>query len=64
MNYFELFTKSGLSYTDVAHELGCCELTARKKINGDTRITRAEEIVLNNLFKGDDEKCMTSRHNR
>ena len=64
MNYLELFTKSNLTYTDVAHELGCCELTARKKIHGDTRITRAEEIVLNNLFKGDDETCTTLRHNR
>lgn len=64
MDYLKLFNESGLSYTDVAHELGCCELSARKKINGDTRITRAEEIVLNNLFKGDDEKCTISRRNR
>ena len=64
MNYLELFNKSDLTYTDVAHALGCCELTARKKINGNTRITRAEETVLNNLFKGDDEKCMISKRNR
>ena len=64
MNYLELFTKSGLSYTDIAHELGCCELTARNKLNGKTKITRAEEIVLNNLFKGDEEACTISRHNR
>jgi predicted transcriptional regulator len=64
MSYLESFNKSGLTYTDVAHTLGCCELTARKKINGDTRVTRAEEIVLNDLFKGDDKKCTISRRNR
>ena len=64
MNYLELFSKSKLTYSDVAHTLGCCELTARKKINGDTRITRAEEMVLNNLFKGDEETCTISRRNR
>ena len=30
--YKERFDESDLTYTDVAHELGCCELTARKKI--------------------------------
>jgi len=64
MNIKEQFDKSSLTYTDIAHELGCCELTARKKINGNTRITKAEQIVLNNLFKGDDEACMISRRKR
>lgn len=64
MDYFSLFKKSGLTYTDVAHELGCCELTARKKINGNTKITKAEETVLNDLFKGDEKACTISRRNR
>lgn len=64
MNIKEQFNKSGLTYADVAHELGCCELTARNKINGNTRITKAEQIVLNNLFKGDNETCTISRRNR
>ena len=64
MNYLKLFNESRLTYSDVAHELGCCELTARKKINGNTRITKAEQTVLDNLFKGENEECMISRHNR
>lgn len=64
MNIKELFERSGLTYTDIAHELGCCELTARRKINGDTRVTKAEQMVLDNLFKGDDKTCTISRHNR
>lgn len=63
MNYSELFNKSDLTYTDIAHELGCCELTARNKINGKTKITKAEQTVLDNLFGGKNE-CMISRHNR
>lgn len=63
MNYLELFNESDLTYTDIAHELGCCELTARNKINGKTKITRAEQTVLDNLFGGKNE-CMISRHNR
>ena len=64
MDYFNLFKKSGLTYTDIAHELGCCELSARKKINGSTKITKAEQTVLDNLFKGDKETCTISRRNR
>ena len=62
--YKEKFKRSKLTYSDVAHELGCCELTARKKINGDTKITKAEKAVLDNLFTGEDEECMISRRNR
>lgn len=64
MNYLEAFNKSNLSYSDIAHELGCCELSARKKISGATRITKAEKLVLDNLLKGDNELCTISRHNR
>lgn len=63
--YQEKFKTSGLSYADIAHELGCCELSARNKINGHTKITKAEKIVLDTLFgKGENEQCMISRHNR
>ena len=61
--YKEKFKRSGLTYSDVAHELGCCELTARNKINGKTKITKAEQTVLNNLFGGNNE-CMISKRNR
>ena len=64
MDYLKSFNGSKLTYSDVAHELGCCELTARKKINGNTRITKAEQTVLDNLFKGENKECMISRHNR
>ena len=64
MSIKEQFDKSGLTYADIAHELGCCELTARNKINGNTRITKAEQMVLNNLFKGDDKSCTISRRKR
>lgn len=64
MDYLKKFNKSGLSYADIACELGCCEMTARNKINGKTRITKAEQLVLDNLFEGDNETCTTSRHNR
>ena len=63
MNYLESFNKSDLTYTDIAHELGCCELTARNKINGKTKITKAEKLVLDNLFGGKNE-CSILRHNR
>ena len=62
--YKEEFKNSGLTYSDVAHEIGCCELTARKKINGQTKVTKAEQTVLDHLFKGEDETCTILRHNR
>jgi predicted transcriptional regulator len=62
--YKKMFKQSGLTYTDIAHELGCCELTARKKINGQTKVTKAEQVVLDHLFEGENETCMTSRHSR
>ena len=64
MELKEQFKKSGLTYADVAHELGCCELTARNKINGNSRITKAEQTVFDNLFKGDDKSCTISRRSR
>ena len=63
-NYLDMFTNSDLTYIDIAHELGCCELTARKKINGSTRITKAEMTVLDNLFKGENKECTISKHSR
>lgn len=63
MTYAEKFTKSDLTYTDVAHELGVCELSARNKINGKARITRAEEKVLDQLFGEVGEECSTESHN-
>ena len=65
MNYKELFIKSGLTYVDVAHELGCTELTARNKINGKTRITKTEAYFLDRLFNvnGGKKVCMTQKHN-
>lgn len=57
--YKQQFEQSGLTYTDVAHELGCCELTARKKINGLTKVTKAEQVVLNTLFKGENEHAQS-----
>lgn len=62
MTYAEKFNNSNLTYTDVAHALGVCELSARNKINGKARITRAEKVVLNQLF-GEEEECSTLTHN-
>lgn len=62
-NYLELFNKSNLSYVDIAYQLGCCELTARKKINGTTKVTKAEEVILNQLLKGENESCIISNVN-
>ena len=62
--YKEKFKTSNLTYSDVAHALGCCELTARKKINGDSKITRAEQIVLDELFARENETCTILKHNR
>ena len=62
--YKTQFEQSGLTYTDVAHELGCCELTAKKKINGSSKITKAEQVVLDTLFEGENEACTIVRHNR
>ena len=58
MSYADKFSKSDLTYTDIAHELGVCELSARNKINGKARITRAEEKVLDQLF-GEEDTCLT-----
>jgi plasmid maintenance system antidote protein VapI len=63
MNYIDEFKKSGLSFADVAHELGCCELSARNKIAGKSRITKGEALILDNLFKGDESECLTETHN-
>ena len=62
MDYFEAFRMSGLSYADVAHELGCCELSARNKLAGKSRITKGEALILDSLFKGDESECLTSTH--
>lgn len=62
MNYIDEFKKSGLSYADVAHELGVCELSARNKISGKSRITKGEAIILDRIFKGDESECSTSTH--
>lgn len=66
MSYIERFNASNLTYVDVAYELGCCELTARNKINGKTKVTKSEAATLDKLFsiKGDDEACSISRHSR
>lgn len=64
MDYLTLLKESDLTYADVAHVLGCCELTVRNKFAGKTRITKAEHTVLDNLFKGDTDTCKTSMHNR
>lgn len=72
MSLLERFTSSDFSYADVAHVLGCCELTARNKINGRSRVTRAEQIVLDELFDGGEEEgckksaknCMTEKLKR
>lgn len=55
-DYKVLFDNSDVTYTDVAHELGCTELTARNKINGKTRITKPEEYFLNRLFNKKEKK--------
>lgn len=64
MNYKELFDRSEITYTDIAHELGCTELTARNKINGRTRVTKTEAFFLDKLFhvNGGDEVCLTQQH--
>lgn len=62
--YKEKFKQSNLTYSDIAHEIGCCELTARKKINGQSKITKAEKLLLDTLFEGENETCTISRHNR
>ena len=67
--YTELFKDSGLTYADVAHELGCCEQTARRKIKGEASIKKGEQIILDTLFnKNKSEEatsvCSTLRRNR
>jgi len=62
--YKEKFKQSNFTYSDIAHEIGCCELTARKKINGQSKITKAEKLLLDTLFEGENETCTISRHNR
>lgn len=62
--YKDEFKESNMSYVDVAHALGCCELTARKKINGESKVTNAEKMLLDNLFKGENKECTISRHSR
>lgn len=63
MTYLEKFKASGLTYTDVAHALGCCEMTVRRKLNGVTKITKLEQMCLDKLFedKGDGV-CSTEKH--
>lgn len=51
MDYKERFKRSDLTYTDIAFSLGTCEQTARRKINGKTKITKAEEKVLDEILK-------------
>lgn len=62
--YKDEFKESNMSYADVAHALGCCELTARKKINGESKVTNAEKMLLDNLFKGENKECTILRHSR
>ena len=68
-HYLEAFKRSGLTYANVANALGTCELTARNKINGKTKLTNADKLLLDTLFNNkeeDDSTCTSTilRHNR
>lgn len=50
MDLKEAFENSTLTYADIAHELGCCEVSARNKIAGKTRVSKVELEVLKRIL--------------
>lgn len=55
MDLREAFEKSTLTYADIAHELGCCEVSARNKIAGKTRVSKVELEVLKRILTTNEE---------
>lgn len=55
MDLKEAFEKSTLTYADIAHELGCCEVSARNKIAGKTRVSKVELEVLKRILTTNEE---------
>ena len=51
MSNLEKFKKLGLTYPEVAVELGVCEMSVRNKLNGKTKFTKLEQEKLNQIFK-------------
>lgn len=43
-------TLRNLSYADVAHELGICEMSVRNKVNGKTPWSKLEKEKLESLL--------------
>ena len=46
----ELLQVNGLSFADLAHELGICEMSARNKVNGKTPFTKLEREKIESLL--------------
>lgn len=56
MNNLERFKKLDLTYSEIAVALDVCEMSARNKIQGKSRITKLEQEKLNQIFKEKEEK--------
>lgn len=61
MSLLERFNKTNLTYADIAHELGCCEVSARNKIAGKTRVSKVELEALDRILTREEQECSTSR---
>ena len=51
MNNLEKFKKSNLTYSELAVELGVCEMSVRNKLQGKTKFTKLEQEKLDQIFK-------------
>ena len=56
MNNLERFKKSGATYSEIAVALDICEMSARNKLSGKSRVTKLEQEKLDQIFKEKEEK--------
>lgn len=56
MTNFERFKSLNLTYSEVAVALDVCEMSARNKIQGKSRITKLEQEKLDQIFREKEEK--------
>lgn len=51
----ELLDQNNISFADLAHELGVCEMSARNKVAGKTPFTKLEKEKLESLLINKEE---------
>lgn len=61
MNNLERFKKLNFTYSEIAVALDICEMSARNKLSGKSRITKLEQEKLNQIFEEKERKQHDNR---